>query len=216
MTKYRLFALFITLLFLNCGYAQYKKVTLSAHTNLSRSAYGSGPFYNSNDNYRDFNLIPSLSYRLNKVWAIGAGYHYGFNKSYTTVAVDIPDYYYMLRLEQRSTTNQFALFVQSYLYDNGKFAAFLEVDGVKGRTTAKSIPPDGAIVPEDIKYEKFSTGLHAGGRYTFYKGLGAEFRLNKLIQYQQAKVKGNDTKDSEFRVFENIWQNCSIGLSYQF
>ncbi|PRD48043.1 hypothetical protein [Sphingobacterium haloxyli] len=91
------------------------------------------------------------------------------------------------------------------------------MDGTKGTSKATTNLPDGIhsetpVVESDV----YSSGIHAGGRYTFFKGLGAEIRLNRLVGYYHSKTKGNDLKRSQFNLFDNFWNEVSLGLSYQF
>ncbi|MBL1409422.1 hypothetical protein [Sphingobacterium faecale] len=220
MTKYYILTVLSSIFIFSVSYAQDKKITISAHTNFSKQEAKNNSLSPINDIYRDFNLTPRISYKISKMWALGALYQYGVNKNTTSIIIPIVNANETTRVyveqEQKSTTNTFGLFVQSYLYDNGKFAAFLEVDGLKGKTKTTFDIEEGIMPSPDIKYNSFSSGLHAGGRYTFFKGLGIEARLNQLVQYKKSKLADENVKDSYFRVLSDIWRDCSIGLAYQF
>lgn len=204
MTKYRLLSLFTAMLFINISYGQYKGINIAVHANLNNYSHALSN-YNEvlNNKQQNYYLNPRIAYRFNKTWAAGVSYQNAISKSSSSY-------------QHRNISNSYGIFVQSYVFDNGKIAAFLELDANKGSRTSKFKHPENNYFQEDSKSDLFSTGMHAGGRYTFYKGLGAEIRLNNLIQYYKSSMKNTVNNYSSFQLFENILKNSSIGISYQF
>lgn len=223
MNKFYILILVACVLATGRSYSQENKFNISIHTNLGKSTSSTSSFTeNSADiDLKQFAITPRAVYRINKIWAVGALYHYIESDQKTQQIIYVPDGNGIQPVGVNidgNTINQHAgLLIQSFLYDNGKIAAFLELDGTKGTSKATTNLPDGMLnVTPVVKSDVYSSGMHAGGRYTFFKGLGAEIRLNRLIGYYHSKTKGNDLKKSQFNLFDNFWNEVSLGLSYQF
>jgi len=154
-------------------------------------------------------LIPRIAYQFHPNWAAGALYSYSNTSFESTFTIGDPDV--IGKIEGDVTHHLGGLFVQRVLVDKAKFQLFTELDGRVGtqRTHYKSDL-------EEVKRDYFSSGLHLGGRYKFYKGLGAEFRVEHIIGYHSTKQENSSTKGSEWRVLSDPLGNVSIGLSYSF
>ncbi|ERJ58140.1 outer membrane beta-barrel protein [Sphingobacterium paucimobilis] len=229
MKNHYLLLLFALLLISEKSQSQQKRLTLSTHFGMNKDGDRSDE---ANISSKAIVGTPRLSYRINKVWALGVMYQYSrhkYDENYTspnrtplesgitnstTHNID----YNELKRSQKTNQQDVGVFIQSYLYDNGRLAAFLEWSGAKGWSKTTLYLPqhlnDAIPTQVETKYDSFSSGLHAGVRYTFYKGLGAEFRLNGLAEY--VKTSNNDGNAKEFQFLNNIWQNSSIGIAYQF
>ena len=71
-------------------------------------------------------------------------------------------------------------------------------------------------VTKESNTKLFSTSFNLGGRYNFYKGLGAEVRLNNLINYSNIKTDDTEESASQVNILNNLFDNISIGISYSF
>lgn len=213
---------FYILFFLTCvlatgqSYSQESKFNISVHTNLNKSSSSTGNVIGTNSTMelKQFAITPRAVFRIDKVWAIGALYSYGntVNRSHFIIPELVQAY-----LDTKTIDQHAGVLVQTYLFDNGKFAAFLELDGTKGSSKSEIVPKeDISILGTPTKSSLYSSAFHAGGRYTFFKGLGAEIRLNRLVSYRHLKTKDFDRKVNHFDLFNNFWNEVSLGLSYQF
>lgn len=68
----------------------------------------------------------------------------------------------------------------------------------------------------NTKTELIFSNINIAGSYDFYRGLGVELRLTNLFAYTTSHEKQTEQKKSDFKVFQNIPNNISIGVSYSF
>lgn len=223
MNRFYFLLLIILFLFFNKSHAQYKKNIVSTGLNFSKTMPEIGTLLNERTvtGEKKITITPRWVFRINKVWAFGAVYQYSRTNQKLTEAIYIPSSndnsnLLYIALDSKTIYQHGGLLVQNYLYDNGKIAAFLEIDGIKGNSKTEARFPEGLVVSSSsIKTDVYASGLHAGGRYHFFKDFGIEARINGLIQYQYFNTKEMHQKTTEFKLFDNIWDNCSIGLFYQ-
>ncbi|WP_165793030.1 outer membrane beta-barrel protein [Sphingobacterium haloxyli] len=208
MKKLYILVLVACLLATGRSYSQDSKFNISVHTQLGTTKF-SGADHSSVE-LKQFAITPRATFRIDKVWAIGALYNY--RSAEERIYLVIPGA--GGGNAETKTTEQYAgVLVQTYLFDNGRFAAFLEVDGTMGTSKTEVLSGlDGTPTKSDL----YSSAFHAGGRYTFFKGLGAEIRLNRLAGYRKLKTKETDTETNQFDLFNNVLNQVSVGLSYQF
>ncbi|MFD2969991.1 hypothetical protein [Sphingobacterium bambusae] len=210
--------LFITLFFCatSTSFAQQKFI-ISTHVgfNNNHKVTLQDGFEESTNIENRTIISPRFAYRINRALALGLSYQF----SRITSQLDQGGSYYNLR----SINNMHAagLFIQPYLYDNGKIAVFLEGDIYIGRSKSKlEHDGDANIQLSSPKSNLYTMAAHAGARYNFYKGLGLEARLNHLLSYNTVKhldIDGNETGNSRsFTAFNDILGNVSLGLSFSF
>ncbi|RZF61486.1 hypothetical protein [Sphingobacterium corticibacterium] len=216
MSKFYILFLVACILATGRSYSQDHKFNISVHTNLgkSNSSTGTASENSSTAEMKRFTITPRAVFRIDNVWAIGALYNYSNVTNRSRIVIPGLGEGY---LDTKTIDQHAGVLVQTYLFDNGKFAAFLELDGTKGTSKTKILPEEQSTwFSQPTRANVYSSGIHAGGRYTFFKGLGAEVRLNRLVSYRHLKTKDVDAKTSHFDLFSNIWNEASLGLSYQF
>ncbi|NGM62710.1 hypothetical protein G5B30_12375 [Sphingobacterium sp. SGG-5] len=167
-------------------------------------------------------LIPRLTYRLDRHWAVGVLYNHNTYTQDLWVA-QLSNPYVIpspLNFQVKTSQQMYGLLVQHYLVDQGRFCIFLEWDGQIGNSEMKIDFPEDMVVnqsdsPSGIKH--YSSGIHLGTRYNFYKGLGIELRCNNLVMYHKTDDKGLlKTKKSTFNLFDDLLGNTGLGLAFSF
>lgn len=171
-------------------------------------------------------LTPRIAYQTKK-WAAGVLFDYQkskgqlrFGSSWWPSPWDIwRSSWYVFEAEVESRQTAFGAFAQYLPINREKLQVFVEYDGRFGK------------IRNDTDYDQvfnltrmskesdvFSTGIHLGGRYQLVKGLGVELRLQRLLSY--TSVKGDNdmfsSEQSEFRLFDEVWKDVAVGLSYSF
>lgn len=212
MKKLYILVLVACLLATGRSYSQDSKFNISVHTHLGtvKSSSGASSGDGSTAKMKQFSITPRAVFRIDNVWAIGALYSYRNAEERTYLAIPGVG---GGNIDTKTIDQYAGALVQTYLFDNGKFAAFLELDGTMGTSKTEILA---GVNGTPTKSDLYSSAFHAGGRYTFFKGLGAEIRLNRLVSYRKLKGKEMDMETSQFDLFNNILNQASLGLSYQF
>ncbi|WP_146113679.1 outer membrane beta-barrel protein [Sphingobacterium gobiense] len=208
MKKLYILVLVACLLATGRSYSQDSKFNISAHTQLGTTKFSR--VGDSSAELKQFTITPRATFRIDKVWAVGALYNYRSTEERTYLSIPGVG---GGNIDTKTTDQYAGVLVQTYLFDNGKFAAFLELDGTMGTSKTEILS---GVTGTPTKSDLYSSAFHAGGRYTFFKGLGAEIRLNHLASYRKLKGKELDTETSQFDLFNNVLNQVSLGLSYQF
>src|SRR5690606_34456299 len=116
-------------------------------------------------------------------------------------------------IDTRTIRQDAVALLQTYLIDSGKLADSVELHGAMANSKLEILA---GVNGTPARSDLYRSAYHAGGRYTFFKGLGAEIRLNRLVSYRKLKGKEMDMETSHFDLFNNILNQASLGLSYQF
>lgn len=199
--------------------AQSEKFSLSVGGQFTKNAY--------DESYPQSNkrivLTPRLTYRLDRHWAVGALYSHSTETQDLWVVHPFDPYgvFLPMKFQSKSTHKMYGLLVQHYLVDRGSFRVFLEWDGQIGnsevkldfsdRNTAVSQP----YIPSGVKH--YSSGIHLGARYNFYKGLGIELRCNNLVMYHKTDDRGlSNTETSTFDLLQDLLGDAGVGLTFSF
>jgi len=214
--------LFFAAVLLSYGlHAQDQKFVLSTHVSFLKDTYLSrleGTQINYRAKDRRTNLTPRFAYRINKMWSVGVSYSY-FKATTTQIntvsfGTEQPNY---VETDLHSKNQQFGAFVQSYLYDNGKFAVFLEGAANHGKHTIDVQSDYSTIINfSNDNTKNFNVGIHSGIRYNFWKGLGAEARLNNLINYSHVYGKDEIFDMKSVVSLQDVLGSASIGVSFSF
>ncbi|MBD1432039.1 hypothetical protein H8B06_04315 [Sphingobacterium sp. DN00404] len=214
MKKLYILVLVACLLATGRSYSQDSKFNISVHAHLGTVNSSTGASSGEGTaEMKQFAITPRAVFRIDKVWAVGALYSYRNAEERTYLAISGMSG----SLDTKTVDQHAGALVQTYLFDNGKFAAFLELDGTMGTSKTEILSGESSSISGTAtKSDLYSSAFHAGGRYTFFKGLGAEIRLNRLVSYRKLKGKEIDMETSQFDLFNNILSQASLGLSYQF
>ncbi len=202
------------------AYAQQQKFVLSTHVNFIKSTYTSG-LQTEQVNYTAKNrqavVTPRLAYRLNKRWAVGASYSYDKATITQISTISFLDEITYITYDVHSKNQQVGAFVQSYLYDDGRFSAFLEGAAIAGKSTIGiGSDYDTEIIAANNKTKQLGAAIHSGVRYNFFKGLGVEARLNNLVVYSNSWGKNEQFNGEGLFVLNDVLGSASIGVSFSF
>lgn len=223
--KYIYILLFVFISCMAYGQENKGKIILSSGVHFSKTNNGVMPITLQENKKKEktTGLVPRLAYQWNTRWVSGVLFDYTTSSYTASTRIYIPGANGTIPLwvdvEGGSQQLLYGGFVQFLFVDKERFQVFAEYDGKWGKLTETiDENPSTGWGDMETKTDIFKAGLHIGGRYQFYKGLGVELRIQDLSSYTKTKNKdeqyGRDY--SEFKAFDSMWEKVCIGLSYSF